>query len=273
MHFSCIFEKKAVPLQAEMRRKLIIVLLLLPFVAAIAQSKQEWFDPTRKQEKPKEVYQFSMDYRIEAGYVQNQQRSTTANMMNPFLHGAKIGATVDFNLPYRLSVQTGLFYTLTYGCIEQHWPASTLEMQQPNGDYILHGIMEHQLGIPVRLFYRQPLWKKLSLVFYGGPKFETGLAQRDYLQLHLSDTYESLIGSKDQLEALGIRIDDYDRYQVGDLYRFNVQLGVGGGIEWDRYRLQSGYDFGLNNLVKHRYVEKQHMWEWGWYVSFVYKLK
>ena len=255
-----------------MRRKLTILLALLPFLAALAQQKQEWFDPTRKQEKPKEVYNFSVDWRVEAGYVQNQQRSTTANMKDPYLHGAKIGATVDFNLPYRLSLQTGLFYTLAYGDSEQHWPASTLEMQHTDGDYILHGIMEHQLGIPVRLFYRLPLWKQLALVFYGGPKFETGLAQHDHLTLHLSDTYETLVGSKDMLDAMGVHTSDYDRYQVGDLYRFNVQLGLGGGIEWDKYRLQAGYDFGLNNLVKHKYVQKQHLWEWGWYVSFVYKL-
>ena len=235
------------------------------------RQEEMWFDPTRKQEKVKEVYNFSTDWRIEVGYVQNQQRSKTGNMMNPYLHGMKIGGTVDFNLPFRLSLQTGLTYTVTYGRIEQHWPASTIEAQHADGDYILHNIMEHQLGIPLRLFYRQPLWKKLSLVFYGGPKLEIGLAQPDYLHLHLTDTYGSVLGSKDMLEAMGVRTSDYDRYGVGDLNRLNVQMGVGGGIEWDQYRLQAGYDFGLNNLVKTKLVKDQHMWEWGWYVSFVYK--
>ena len=235
------------------------------------KQEETWFDPTRKQEKVKEVYHFSTDWRIEAGYVQNQQRSKTGNMMNPYLHGMKIGATVDFNLPLRFSLQTGLTYTVTYGRIEQHWPASTIEAQHADGDYILHNIMEHQLGIPVRAFYRQPLWKKLSLVFYGGPKLEIGLAQPDYLSLHLTNTYGSVIGSKDMLEAMGVRTSDYDRYGVGDLYRLNVQIGVGGGIEWDQYRLQAGYDFGLNNQVKTKSVQNQHMWEWGWYVSFVYR--
>ncbi len=234
--------------------------------------QQEFFDPTRKQAKPKEPYVFSTDWRLQVGYVQNWQHSNSGNMMNPYLHGVEMGATVDFNLPVHFSLQTGLLYTVTYGIIEQHWPATSIEAQHTDGDYIRHHIMEHQLSVPVRAFYRQPLWRQLSMFFYGGPRFVVGLAQPDYLQLHLSDTYGSVIGSKEALEAMGIRTENYDRYAVNDLYRFNMQLGVGGGFEWDKYRLQAGYDFGLNNLAKTRSVAQQHMWEWGWYVSFVYKL-
>ena len=48
-------------------------------------------------------------------------------------------------------------------------------------------------------------------------------------------------------------------------------MGLGGGLEWDCYRLQSGYDFGLNNLVKHPQAKGQYMSEWGWFVSFCYR--
>lgn len=111
------------------------------------------------------------------------------------------------------------------------------------------------------------------MFFYGGPQLVVGLAQPDYLDIsHLSDTYGNVIGTKEMLKNMGVRTENYDRYGVGDLYRCNIQIGVGGGFEWDRYRIVSGYDFGLNNLVKHKYVTKHHMWEWGWYVSFAYKL-
>ena len=254
-------------------RYMALALCLMTAAAVMAQ-QEEFFDPTRKQAKPKENYVFSVDWRLQAGYIQNWQHSSTNNVMNPYLHGMQLGATVDFNLPLRFSVQTGLLYQITYGKIEQHWPATSLEAQHSGGDYIIHNVMEHQLCVPVRAFYRQPLWQKLSMVFYGGPQFQVGLAQPDYLDIsHLSDTYGTVIGSKDALEAWGIRTENYDRYGVGDLYRFNMMLGVGGGFEWDRYRLVSGYDFGLNNLIKHKYVAGQHMWEWGWYVSFAYRLK
>ena len=58
---------------------------------------------------------------------------------------------------------------------------------------------------------------------------------------------------------------------TNDLVRANIQWSIGGGFEWDRYRLQSGYNFGLNNLVRHPQTQGQYMSEWGWFVSFCYK--
>lgn len=250
-----------------------IMLLLLgcPLFAQVATTqaeedakpaKQDWFDPTRKQEKKKEVYQFSMDWRIEVGYAQDQHRSLHSNFSNPFLHGIKMGATVDFNLPLHFSMQTGLFYTCAYGRLEQHWSSMSLETQQV--EYIRHNYTEHRLALPIRAFYTQNLWRKLNLFFYAGPKFELGIAAPDYLQLHLSD------GTLGWLQEQGVPTANYDRY-TNELHRLNVQMGLGGGFDWDCYRLQAGYDFGLNNMVKTKVAADAHMWQWGWYVSFAYK--
>jgi len=260
-------------MKSEMRHIVLSLCCLAVSLAAVAQ-QETFFDPTRKVAKAQEAYEFSTTWRIECGYVQNWQHTKSENIMNPYLHGMKLGGTVDFNLPLHFSVQTGLTYTVTYGVIDQHWSATSVEAQHIDGDYIRHNVMEHLLGIPLRACYRVPLWKELALVFYAGPRFEIGLAQPDYVDIsHLSDTYGNVIGSKEALAAMDVRLEKYDRYACGDLYRFNFLLGAGGGIEWDRYRLQGGYDFGLNNQVKHKYVAGQHMWEWGWYVSFAYRLK
>lgn len=255
-------------------RHITLLLCGLLLTAGAFAQQDEFFDPTRKQAKVREPYVFSMNWRLQTGYVQNWQHSNSENVMNPYLHGMQLGATVDFNLPLRFSVQTGLLYSVSYGRIDQHWPATTLEAQHLDGDYVRHNIMEHQLGVPVRVFYRQPLWRELAMFFYAGPKFEIGLAQPDYVDIsHLTDTYGSIVGTKDMLAAMGVPTEKYDRYGNGDLYRFNFMLGAGGGFEWAQYRLVAGYDFGLNNLIKHKYVQNQHMWEWGWYVSFAYRLK
>ena len=73
------------------------------------------------------------------------------------------------------------------------------------------------------------------------------------------------------LETKGVSTTPYDRME-NELVRANIQYGVGGGLEWDRYRLQSGYDFGLNNLIKKPQMTSQYMSEWGWYISFSYRL-
>jgi hypothetical protein len=57
-----------------------------------------------------------------------------------------------------------------------------------------------------------------------------------------------------------------------ELYRTNIQFGLGGGLEWDRYRLQAGYDFGLNNIMRTPGILNQKAHEWGWICTFAYKL-
>lgn len=220
-----------------------------------------FFDPTRK-EKEREEYHFGVEYRIEAGFVQHNQRTTSLSYPDMYLHGARVGATFTFLLPIHFSIQTGLLYTLVYGRQEQHWRSMTAPATQT--EYIHHRVLEHNLTIPVRAFYTIPVWKQLNVFLYGGPQLHIGLAENDYMKTHLSD------GTKIWLDNQGVATEPYDR-MMNELVRANIQLGVGAGLEWDVYRLQGGYDFGLNNLVSRPAVSCQQMWEWGWYVSFSYK--
>lgn len=219
-----------------------------------------FFDPTKK-EKVKEDYHFGVEYRLEVGYVQNQQRTKNKTFPGMYLHGARVGATFTFLLPQHFSMETGLLYSLAANKNEQHYAiAEATDMKQ----YVSNTILEHNLVIPVRAFYVIPLWKQLNLFFYAGPQLQIGLAQTDKVKPNLSEL--ALV----EYEKLGVPLTDYDRY-TSELVRANIQMGLGGGFEWDKYRLQAGYDFGLNNLVRHPITSNQHMWEWGWYVSFSYK--
>jgi len=219
-----------------------------------------FFDPTKKKEV--EEYHFGMEYRLEAGYVQHNQRTRGLTYPDMYLHGGRIGVTFTFLLPLHFSMQTGLLYTLTYGRNEQHWRSMSAQTTQE--EYITHRVLEHYLTVPVRMYYTIPLWKKLNLFFYTGPQLHIGLAQTDYMKLHLSDE------TKTWLDGQGVPTQTYDRF--GDeLIRANIQWGLGGGLEWDCYRLQSGYDFGLNNMARSLGDTKRYMAEWGWFVSFSYR--
>ena len=277
-------------------RKLLVILTVLSALPLMAQRttqpteqaktagegeinrQQDFFDPTRKEKETKSNYSFSVDWRLEAGYIQNQQRAKTAQSSNPFLHGVKFGATVDFNLPMHFSVETGLALGITYGRIDQHWRSQNAETVQT--EYIRHGINQYYLEVPVRAVYTQKLWKKLNMFFFAGPKLQVGLAEMDWQTPHLSDaTY-------DWVSRRGVAVRSHDRYKgfeylddnnsaqwaERELRRCNIQFGLGGGMEWDRYRLASGYDFGLNNLLYKPVLTGAYMWQWGWYVSFCYKL-
>ena len=254
-----------------MVKRFHIVLVLCALCAGVyAQEKSNkpayqiadnsFFDPTAKEEAEK--YHFGMEYRIEAGYVQHEQRTHELTYPNMFLHGVRVGATFTFLLPIHFSLQTGLLYTLTYGKNTQHW--RSMDAQTVQEEYIKHKVLEHNLTIPVRVYYTIPLWRKLNLFFYTGPQLHIGPSEYDYMETHLSD------GVKEWLGELDIPTEPYDRFS-DELIRANIMWGLGGGIEWDCYRLQSGYDFGLNNLVHKKRLANQYMSEWGWFVTFSYR--
>ena len=220
----------------------------------------EFFDPTQK--KAEELYQFSTDWRVEAGYVQWDERTKDTTMV--YQHGLRLGATVDFNLPHRFSIQTGALVTLTYGLNSQHWRSVTSESTQV--ERMDHHIVQLQLTIPVRVYYNIKLWKKLNMFFYAGPQLQIGLMNYDKINNLTSP------GVTEWLEAQNLRTTSYERYMAKDVYRTNIQFGLGGGFEWDRYRVQAGYDFGLNNLQRNTAVPTHKLYEWGWMVAFSYKL-
>ncbi len=220
----------------------------------------EFFDPTAKKEVA--PYQFSTDWRIEAGYVQWDERTLDTTIL--YQHGLRLGATVDFNLPHNFSVQTGALATLTYGLNDQHWRSMDAESVQVEA--LNNHIVQLQLTIPARVYYKVTLWKELRLFFFAGPQLQFGLTNYDVVDNHTS------LAVTQWLESNNIRTTNHDRYVTKDLYRTNIQFGLGGGLEWDRYRLQAGYDFGLNNLLRTTDLPRQKLHEWGWMCTFAYKL-
>lgn len=213
-----------------------------------------------------ENYVFSVTYGIEVGYAQDWQHSNTDSYPDTYFHGGRVGATFDFNLPYHLTLQTGLRYQLTYGHNLQHF--RSVNNENAREEYLDHNILKHTLMVPVYATYTQKLWRQLALWFYTGPEFSVGIAQQDNIKGNISEATDKW------LQTSGIMTESYDKYAANELARFNMQWGLGGGLQWDKYRLLSGYSFGLNNLVKgHQTLyANSHMWEWGWFVSFSYAL-
>lgn len=252
-----------------MNRFLMLILCSLctiPFFAQEAPTNtpdlqvahQEFFDPTRKE---KIDYQFSTTWRLQAGYIQDNQKQDTSSL---YFHGMRLGATVDFNLPYNFSVQTGLLASLAYAQDNQHWALTDDESAQIN--ILQHNILQFQLIVPARAYYNITLWKQLRMFFYAGPQLQVGLVSHDFMRNQMAPS------TTQWLEEQGILLTDHDRYAQKQLYRTNIQFGLGGGLEWDRYRLQAGYDFGLNNIDRQRLLPERKINVWGWNLIFSYSL-
>ena len=219
----------------------LTLLIIIASCYCVAQDKKNalpdlqtaesiFFNPADKQEN---AYQFTTPWRLEVGYVQFNHRTQDTSAL--YLHGIRLGATVDFVLPYHFSIQTG-------------------------------ALIQLQLTIPVRAYYTITLWRKLRMFFFAGPQLQIGLTN-----YHLIDNQIS-IPAMQWVEKQGIKTTNYDQYIDKQLYRTNIQFGLGGGFEWDRYRLQAGYDFGLNNILRANASLNHKMNEWGWMCTFSYRL-
>ncbi len=248
---------------------LLVLLASLSIISSMADNTtppayqiadHTFFDPTRKAEK-EHSYRFRVEYRIEVGYAQDLQHVRDLSFPSPHLYGARIGASFTFTLPLHFGLQTGLHYAILGSKYDQHWRSMNVANTQT--EIITHHLIAHNLVIPVRAYYTVPVWKELNLFFFTGPQLQIGLAQNDNLDAFLSEE------TKSWLETKGIHTSPYDR-MADELVRASVQWGLGGGLEWDRYRLQAGYDFGLNNLVKHKQTANQYMSQWGMLISFCY---
>lgn len=256
-----------------MKKSLYTLLILCACVSVYGQdapkqpdlqtADSQFFDPTKKEVKQND-YTFGVEYRFEVGYLQNYQHSRLKNYPDMFLHGGRIGATFNFLLPIRFSMQTGVLVDLAYGVNTQHWRSQDAPSVQT--EYLRHRVLEAELTIPVRVYYYVPLWKKLNMLFFTGPQLGIGLTEYDMMDEHLSE------GTAAWVAAQGYHTSAYDRLADKELHRFNVQWTLGGGFEWDKYRLQGGYQFGLNNMVRRKVISDQHMWQWGWFVTFCYKI-
>jgi hypothetical protein len=220
---------------------------------------QQFFDPTKKDV---EKYQFSAPWRLQIGYIQPSLRTKDTTAM--YAHGMQLGATVDFKLPHRFSIQTGALLKFTYGLNQQHWANRLEEDAQVN--ILRHNVLQLQLVIPVRAYYNINIWKQLNFFLYGGPQLNIGLTNYDIIKPQMSESTLSW------LQQQGISTTPYDKYIAKEIYRTNIQFGVGGGLEWGKYRIQAGYDFGLNNLQRTPVIPSQKLYDWGWYAAFSYEL-
>jgi hypothetical protein len=160
-------------------------------------------------------------YRLEVGY--NNPVRKGSGISSTYFNGVQLGGTAEFDLKNQFSLLTGVLYNFVYSDKIQKYPNST------KVTYVSYG---HFLNIPLHVTYTYPFSKSLKAFGYAGPNINIGLYQTvnttsdvSYVPSQFADLY------KDAL-----------------LSRLNFQLGIGAGVQWKKYQLKAGYDFGINNL-------------------------
>ena len=129
----------------------------------------------------------------------------------------------------------------------------------PNADSVTYRTFGHFLDIPIRVTYSYPITKNLKVFGFAGPNINIGLFQNQQTISTLSDALN---------RTNGIVPGKVDMYNGSILNRLNLQIGLGGGIQWKKYQLKAGYDFGINNINK---SGSTNLNQSGWYISVAYE--
>jgi hypothetical protein len=187
-------------------------------------------------------------YAIEIGYTNPAKHGT--NFSPTYFYGGRIGGTANFDLKNNLSLLTGALYSYVYSDKLIGYPNSGLVTQKTTGQFI---------DIPIHVLYSLPISKTLKVFGYAGPNINIGLSQKQ----DITSTLTYLPGN-----PLYVKPESSDLFSDKLLNRINLQIGLGGGIQWKKYQIKSGYDFGVTNLNK---IDTGNLFQRGWYVSFSYE--
>ncbi|NLI73123.1 MAG: porin family protein [Bacteroidales bacterium] len=163
---------------------------------------------------------------VQAGY--SMMKSTVDN--SKASNGFHVGPIYNMSLQGPISLQYGLLYNL--------YVASSSTDKVLNS-WVTTTNTNHQIDIPVRVAGTFPLSSGLSAFVFAGPNFNLGLAGKTSVATYVD-------GKKsDKLSGSG-----KDIYEDKDLSRFNLQLGLGAGLQFNNMGVKASYDFGLLDMYK-----------------------
>jgi len=210
--------------------------------------------------------QSPVTFSYEIGYANQLRNGKEVSKIN--LQGLRMGAFVKYNFTSHFYGQTGLYYEYLHYNNTQNYPGAACYRQSTSSN---------QLNLPVLLGYEVPLFAKLKFFAYGGPTLRMGFSEK----LLTETTFPTDSTAKANLIALlqseGLyRTDGFSNmYKDKQLTRLSVLLSFGGGFQWDRFYLKSGYDFGLTNIntsdasINIGTIRKR-ITQGGWFISVGY---
>lgn len=162
--------------------------------------------------------------------VSGKEKTLTPTALNGF----KVGVVYDATLVAGFGYTIGLNYT--FGAKKTDWK-SVGSNTYPRS---YKSTMYHQLEIPVDWQYKFEIAKKTWFMLYTGPTLQCGLAFNE------SKHTQILANAPEEKTTT-------DRYKMSSTLAFkrlNVTWGVGAGLQYNRYFVRGGYDFGLINPYK-----------------------
>ncbi len=175
---------------------------------------------------------------LQAGYSSSKDAES-----NSSLSGFHVGPTFNLGIQGPISLQYGLLYNyLTTK--NDYWGLANATTTA------------HRLDLPVRVAASFGIGNGLSAFVFGGPNFNFGLSQ--------TTKVESGIGSVEASNIYSREMSDGKK-----LYSpFDVQLGVGGGLQYNNFGVKVGYDWGMLDRDNSNGVWKNNDLKVGLFYNF-----
>lgn len=205
-------------------------------------------------------------YGIEAGFVQPKQFGS--QFSTTYFNGGRLGGSVEFELKNNFSLLSGALYSLVYSNKSQYYSTS---------DSVNYKTYNHSLDIPIQVQYSLPLSKNFKFFAFTGPNISIGLAQPQKVTATLSDDTKQRMATIIPTNMKPFVRLESDSYANNDLYvknmiqRINLQISIGGGVQFKNYKLKGGYDFGINSINKVDTSKLMRLQKSGWFVSLIYQ--
>ncbi len=149
-------------------------------------------------------------------------------------NGFKIGLAYDATIVAGFGYTIGLNYT--FAANKTDWKSVGVNTYPRTYTSELY----HQVEIPVDWQYKFEIAKNTWLMLYTGPTLQCGLSFN-------RNTHKQ---NEPNGDISILKNDRYDDKNINALKRINVTWGLGAGLQYDRYYLRGGYDFGIINPYK-----------------------
>ena len=184
-----------------------------------------------------------------AGYVSKQivANGNGMKVSEAFLGGGenkkftpamRAGLSVNPTFKYGIGLRTGVYLEYARDVVGEDG-----SVEDGYGEMTKVTAHDITLSVPVQLSYRYEIIPKFSLMFYTGPVFDFG-AYMMHETYHYYKKYSSSYSTTATEET--VKSDNY--YSQTENYEgFNALWGVGAGIQYSRFRLDIGGEFGMVN--------------------------
>lgn len=194
-------------------------------------------------------------YQVELG--SNNYKYAGTGFRTSHYNGIRLGGKVRYDLKNNFSFLTGALYDVAY--------SSTLQ-RYISPDSVRFRNFNHMLSIPLHAQYDLNVSKSFKFMAFAGPTVGVGLFNSQKTTAVISEASNGLVS-----EFMGqtIASGTSDLYRNAVINRINLQMSVGGGVQWRNYQLKGGYDFGINSLNK--IDSGKQLRQSGWFVSLVYE--